>query len=227
MFARFSVLLDDDDFALLGVLFGSGWSRGGGWRLFTLFCRDCVVAVSVETRGSSAPAAAPGWMVERLLPLLRLELWVSAGFVEVSAAAMDDANALLGFAAVVVTPGPRDFRGGLAAVPGGGAAGVAVSDVEMELCRLLRQESSRGSEGAAVSFTFILGCDGKGCLFPAAMRCRKLGVRPRSSRCCAPTPLPAIPFFLRMASSSSSRGRMVPRPPMVGKSLNSGGPLGS
>lgn len=55
-----------------GLSFGvSGSARGGGCRLLTLFARDCVVAVNVDRRGSSAPADAEGWMVVRRA-LLRL-----------------------------------------------------------------------------------------------------------------------------------------------------------
>lgn len=75
-------LLSDEDGVVAGVGFpfetgrefgvlGSG-SRGGGCKLFTLFARDCVVAVTAEIRGSSAPADVDGCIVVRLDDLVRL-----------------------------------------------------------------------------------------------------------------------------------------------------------
>ena len=98
-------------------VFGSCWSRGGGCRLLTLFCRDCVVAVSVERRGISGPADVEGWMVVRLA-LLKLLVRASAGFVLGSEVGI--CCPLLPFIILVSRPGPTDFRGGFAAGPGGG-----------------------------------------------------------------------------------------------------------
>lgn len=82
----FDEFVDD----LLGV-FGSDpppSDRGGGCKDLTLFCRDWVVAVAVDTRAveSAAPETAEvveGWMVLRLLALLRLAFRTRDGFSEV------------------------------------------------------------------------------------------------------------------------------------------------
>ena len=78
-----------------------------------MFCRDCVVDVNVERRGSSAPEEAEGCIVVRL-PLLRLPLRASAGFSEDSdpvGVCCPEAPLTM----LVNKPGPTDFRGGFAA----------------------------------------------------------------------------------------------------------------
>lgn len=64
----------------VGVAVTSFGSFGAVERLFTLFCLLCVVAVSVDTRGNSAPdTAAVGWIVVRLLLFDKLLFLASAG----------------------------------------------------------------------------------------------------------------------------------------------------
>lgn len=107
----------------LGV-FGSG-SRGGGCRLFTLFARDCVVAVTVDKRGSSAPADVDGCIVVRLEDLVRLFVRASEDFSVESGALGNGCDAFLPSIMDAITPGPRDFLGARLPAPTGGGAGPA------------------------------------------------------------------------------------------------------
>lgn len=77
----------------------------------TLFCRDCVVAVKVDTRDGSAPADAGGCIVVRLA-FERLLVRETSG--------LDGASPLLfccpaPFIMLVMRPGPTLFLGGLEA----------------------------------------------------------------------------------------------------------------
>ena len=116
--ARFGLPLDAG--LPLGV-FGS-WSLGGGCRLLTFACLLAVVAVSVDIRGSSAPADAEGWMVVRLalvrlLCLAKLGWLTSEGVVGICSLLFLCLSIML-----VISPGPTLFLGGLAApvAAGGG-----------------------------------------------------------------------------------------------------------
>lgn len=133
----------------LGV-FGSG-SRGGGCKLFTLFARDCVVAVNVAFRGSSAPAVV-GCMVVRREALVRLLVRVWPAFNAESAAALESGwLAFLPSIMEAMTPGPTDFRGcreptliGAGAGPDGGGPCGAV------LCRRERSDRLLGCGGTII-----------------------------------------------------------------------------
>ena len=172
----FCVFFDDGFGAAdVGVKAGSFCSRGAGCRLFTLFWRDCVVAVRVDVRDSSAPGRVEGAMVVRLLPLVRLLLRISDGFRPLSEAREADGSCceLLFFTILVIMPGPMLFLGCLAAADG---CSVFV-DVEIELCRRDRSESSLDGYAVVVEG----GCVVDACLPPTANRCLKLGVRLSSS----------------------------------------------
>lgn len=105
-------------------VFGSG-SRGGGCKLLTLFARDCVVAVTVEERGSSAPANVDGCMVVRLDDLVRLFVRAIEDFKVESGALVKGCDAFLPSIMDAITPGPRDFLGARLPAPTGGGAGPA------------------------------------------------------------------------------------------------------
>lgn len=105
-------------------VFGSG-SRGGGCKLLTLFARDCVVAVTVEERGSSTPANVDGCMVVRLDDLVRLFVRASEEFMVESGALGKGCDAFLPSIMDAITPGPRDFLGARLPAPTGGGAGPA------------------------------------------------------------------------------------------------------
>lgn len=90
-----------------------------GCTLLTFACRDCVVAVSVDTRGSSAPADADGWTVMRF-PFPMLALRVTVG--------LDDSGGTGGPACgtgflsmkLLNNPGPIDFLGAFVGFAGAG-----------------------------------------------------------------------------------------------------------
>jgi len=93
--------------------------------LLTLFARDCVVAVSVDMRGSSAPAEAEGWRVVRralLRLLLRARLAESAGVVGVWPCVMPFLSPMR----FVIKPGPTLFLGGLLPLPIAGSEGTVL-----------------------------------------------------------------------------------------------------
>lgn len=104
-----------------GELLGSGSGRGGAWRLFTLFARDCVVAVSA--RGRSAPPEVVACIVVRRLLLVILLLRVGFAFRFESVA--EGGNGPLAFLPSnmeEMIPGPKDFRGGRDSEPADCAA---------------------------------------------------------------------------------------------------------
>lgn len=79
-----------------------------GTTLLTFACRDCVVAVSVDTRGSSAPADADGCSVVRLA-FPRLSLRTGIGLDESGGTGGPACGT--GFRSMMLLnrPGPIDF----------------------------------------------------------------------------------------------------------------------
>jgi len=145
--------------------FGSG-SRGGGCRLLTLFCRDCVVAVKVDRRGSSAPADAEGCIV-LLLAFDKLLFREIPGFDRGSAVCCCP---LLPFIMLVISPGPTLFLGAL--VGAGAMLEEAALDCGTVLCRRSLNELSFVC--AVTSFTVVC-CPALACR-PAPNLCLKLCV---------------------------------------------------
>lgn len=90
----------------------------------------------MDTRGSSAPADADGWIVERR-PLLKLLVRAMVGFRFDSGACCPEAPRTM----LESRPGPTDLRGALT-VEGAGTEVVFEAAWVMELCRRsLRDET--------------------------------------------------------------------------------------
>jgi hypothetical protein len=193
-------------------VFGSVGSLAGGCKLLTLFCRDCVVAVTVDILGNSAPAETEGCIVVllallRLLVLANADLRGDSGAIVVVVA--EDCCPELPLTILVSSPGPTDFRGGWAA-DGTGTGPTVLDTCVIELCRLARSDDTEDGD-----VSLGAGCCAAEACRPPASLCLKLCVRPKSGLCSfgCPASLAAVAW--------SSLGSIRP-PCTAGKSLSSG-----
>lgn len=229
-------LLPDDDgvCARLGVplaelrlpgVLTSG-SLGGGWRLFTLFARDCVVAVKVDIRGISKPPMAEGCIVVRRDALLRLPFLARAGF-RIDSEWLEGSGWLVFLPSIIdeMSPGPMDLREPECPVPDGKGTGPGGGGPwGAELWRLVLRDNP-----VLVGGPEPLSSEAKLeaiCLTPGTALNRRLRLWLRLTpcswlgSCLGGGGFPEVKLFpVGMFSVSPNRLR---RPPMAGKSLRSG-----